>query len=133
MAFRRRVETPLSSAFFSHANLGAIQGALQRGVEKHTGYKIDRQSDVEVMTVMQSLYDLAASHTQNPDDVPREVEELNALVLDELIPHVSDAVYHHMEYVKNVVMATAPPEPLARGVNASIKGNRQLVRPERFF
>ena len=47
--------SPLSNSFFSEFNREYLHGAIIRGVQDKTGYKIDRQNDADLQALMRRV------------------------------------------------------------------------------
>lgn len=108
-----------AETFFSERNLDYIQRELVRIVKTKTGLTIDRQSDRELVGIMQGVYEAFATHTSNC----AEIERLNDIVLDIAAEQCIAGVEAYQVYLKD---ASTLPEPLERGIFASIKGERSL-------
>lgn len=109
----------LSTAFFSDKNVDEIQKQLADVVFDRTGKRIGRQSDVELLGIMQGVYDAFSRHTGGK----KEIRRLNAIVLDIVIDQVISGIDAYLTYIKD---ASTMPEPLDRGIFASIKGKNSL-------
>jgi hypothetical protein len=111
----------LSDLFFSHENLNALQHAIRVGVFNKTGQKIDRQSDMQLVTVMRSCY---VTYALNLDvDLKEQVKRLNAVVLDYAI---TDVVINMTQYLKYAGEVGRNPLPLSRSPYQSMAGTRTL-------
>lgn len=111
--------TPLLESFFKVENIDIIQNRLRATIQKQTGYAIDRQSDTDLLVIMAKVFGEQASHTQ--DNLAGEVARLNDLVLHITVPMVATGVAGYLAYLRD---ASRLPEPLARGVQTSVKGTR---------
>lgn len=118
----RQCDTPLSKMFFTVGNVNEIQNSLFYIVKARTGHSIDRQSDVELIQIMRSVYEAFADDVYNPNG--QEVTRLNAIVLDIVSSQVQEGTKQYLQYYRD---ASEMYSPLDRGVNASIKGEKQLV------
>ncbi len=119
-------ETPLSSAFFSVANVNALQSGLRDAIRRRTSYAIDRQSDDSLLTIMRYVF--VRDGRGVVPDVKAEVARLNALVLAEAAPIVAAGLAQYLAYVRD---ASRLPNPLPRAQQTSIKGSNttELFRP----
>lgn len=117
--------TPLLEAFFRVENLDVLQNRLRATLQKQTGYTIDRQSDTDLLVIMAKVFAEHASHSR--DNVAGEVARLNDVVLRITVPMVATGVAGYLAYLRD---ASRLPEPLARGVQTSVKGTKtyQLFR-----
>lgn len=112
--------SPLSAAFFSKENLNTVQITMRDRVRCKTGYTIARQPDATLLVIMRALY---ALHAQNPttrEDVAKEVQRLNEIVLQDIVPMAAGNLASYLGYIRD---ASALPNPIARGVNTSRKGS----------
>ncbi len=109
----------VSTKFLSHQNVNVIQKRLALAVKARTGYAISRQSDVELMSIMQSVHEAFSNNTGGA----KEVSRLNDIVLDIVVDQVVAGIEAYFNYLKD---ASTLPEPLPRGTFASIKGERML-------
>jgi hypothetical protein len=123
--------SPLSDAFFSKANVVAIQSAIRRYVYEKSqpkGYMIDDQSVDELKIIMRAIYYQYGKNS--PRDVPGQVAELNKLVLNWSGPHILSAVDHYIYYLKDI---DTLPVPMSHPVHLSSAGSRTLSMTEPFL
>jgi hypothetical protein len=123
--------TPVSDAFFSQENVGAIQAAIRRYVYEKShpkGYMIDDQSVDELKIIMRAMY---YQYGKNyPKDIPGQVSELNQLVVNWSGPHILSAVDHYVYYLKDI---DTLPVPMAHPVKLSSAGSRTLSMTQPFL
>lgn len=102
--------TPLNAAFFSRANVDALQDAIRARVADVLGLAIDRQSDTELLFLMRRTYLETANNW--PADVPAEIARLNGRVLQEAVDAIAKNVLQFTTYAASrwarqpVAMAT---------------------------
>lgn len=116
--------TPVSRAFFSRENVTNLQNAIRKEVYTRSqpkGYVIDEQSVDELKIIMRAMYLQYAKNL--PNDVVRQVGELNKMVLDWSVPHILSAVDHYYYYIKDISQL---PVPLSRSVHMSSAGIKSL-------
>lgn len=118
-AVMRLCTHPMSTVFFSKANVDELQTRLAQAVKARTGYLIDRQSDTELLGIMRGVYEAFSKHSGGK----KEIARLNEIVLEIVIDQVVAGVEGYLGYLKD---ASTMPEPLDRGTFASIKGERTL-------
>jgi hypothetical protein len=118
----RQCDTPLSKIYFTVDNVNDIQNSLFYLVRQRTGHAIDRQSDVELIQIMRSVYEAFADNVYDPN--MEEIRRLDAIVLDIVSSQVQEGTKQYLQYYQD---ASQMYTPLDRGVNASIKGEKQLV------
>ena len=104
----RQPSTPLNVAFFSKANVDALQEALRARIAETMGLTLDRQSDWEMLLIMRQVYMDGASNW--PDSVEEEVSRLDGQVLQVASRAVSGNVMRYMSYRSHVDM----PAPMLR-------------------
>lgn len=98
----RADKSDLMRLFFSRPNFEALHDGIRYGVYmKSDGkLKVGRQSDTELLIIMQSIFTQYAEH--RPIDIRDQVARLNVMVLDYAIENVfADAVYW-MRYVNDI-------------------------------
>ena len=111
--------SPLSSAFFSQENVNTIQISLRDRVRCKTGYTIGRQADDTLLIIMRAIYALHAQNPMTASDVAKEVQRINELVLQDIVPMAAGNLASYLGYLRDAsTMAT----PIARGINTSRKG-----------
>lgn len=111
--------SPLSASFFSKENLNNIQIALRNRVHCKTGHTIGRQNEDTLLIIMRAIYALHAQNPTTPEEVTREVQRINELVLAEIVPMAAGNLAAYLGYLRDAsTMAT----PMPRGVNTSRKG-----------
>ena len=123
----REDPNPLNMAFFGTSNIDALQGRIVSVIKQKTGMSIGRQSDDELLVVMRNVY-MSAGALRRSGSVGREVSRLNEQVLRIAVPNVGAGLAAYLGYVRD---ASRLPEPLARGEQTSIKGEKTtaLFRP----
>jgi hypothetical protein len=120
-------KTPLITAYFSKANLDAVQASIVNKVRELTKYQIGRQSDDEVLIVMRAVFADHATH--NPRDVVAEVSRLNRGVLAAIIDNVISGISARLAYLRD---SSRMRTPIDRGAATSTKGTfttKSLFRP----
>ena len=115
--------TKLSDAFFSGANIQALQNGLRAGVYKRSNgqYLIAEQNPDELKIVMRSIFlQYSANDTAN---IPKQIAALNGLVLDYAIGQVYGEAEGYMKYIRD---ASEMYTPMARPVMSTVN-DKQLV------
>ena len=109
----------LATLYFSEMNINALQDAIRYRVYVETSgkYTIGRQSDQELKVVMRSIYFQYGKNI--PSDCVGQVRELNAKVLDWVIPEILSNILQYSVYRRD---ASTLPMPLDRSPNMSSKG-----------
>lgn len=116
-------DNPISSTFFSHINIDALQEAIRyqvylKSCKKHI---ISRQSETELKIIMRAIYLQNGKH-RNYDILP-EIRRLNQLVLDFCVPRILQEINMYMNYKNDI---DKMPMPLERGEFQSAKGSKVL-------
>jgi hypothetical protein len=98
----RYTKTPLSEVFFSQANIANIHASIQRQVllMSQGRYRIDKQGDDEVRIIMRSYYLMYGRN--DPLQVGKELQDLNALVVGYAAGKVFSEVDFHAFYLKDL-------------------------------
>jgi hypothetical protein len=115
--------TPLNFAFFSKDNIDAVQNALRYQVWIRTNKKhiIGRQSDTELGIIMRAYY---LQYGKNlPTGVPEQVQELNNIVIEYLIPQIISQVEQYIAYLRDI---SNPYVIMDRAKNTSVVGEKSF-------
>ena len=115
--------TPLNYAFFSRKNVDIVQNALryQVWVRSNKTHVIDRQSDTELGIIMRAYY---LQYGKNlPDHVAEQVEELNNLVVEYLVPKIMVQVAQYLDYLRDI---STPYVIMDRAKNTAIVGEKSF-------
>jgi len=107
--------------FFSARNIEKLQSQMRIIIKEKLGVVIDRQSDQELVQVMRAMYSMRGN--PRPDDVPAEVNRLNGIVLEWVIPHLTVNIRAHYGYLRDI---SRPYRLLERPQYASIKGQQTV-------
>lgn len=114
----RQQPSALGAAFFSPGNVDDIQRRLHDIVFRKTRYRIDRQSDEQLLIIMRNVF---VNFARFEGDVPREVRRLDDLVLAEVVPQVGAGLAQYLAYIRD---ASTLPTPIARGQSTTVKGTK---------
>jgi len=103
--------TSLSDTFFSAENIQIIQNGLRAGVYEKSKNKfiIDEQNQDTVKIIMRSMFLQHATHSEK--NIKQQVEKLNALVLEEMIPKVYGEAIGYMNYRRDASTLVVPMTP----------------------
>jgi hypothetical protein len=114
---------PISDLYFSSNNVNVLQDGIRYKVWKETQqrYTIGRQNDNELRIVMRSIYFQYAKH--QPKDIVGQVRELNAKVLEWVVPEIVSNLRQHERYR---VDASQLPMPLEHPTMMTQKGTKVL-------
>jgi hypothetical protein len=91
----------LNQVFFSPQNVANIQKKIRFQVWKQSkgAYTIDDQDETELSVIMRSMY---LQYSKNQDDNIREqVQELNNIVIEEIVPELLSRVKSYQIYLKD--------------------------------
>lgn len=114
----------LNTVFFSKANQQIIQNAIRYQVYRMSNrqYLIGPQSNTQIIIVMRSIY---LQHGKNaPTGIKDQIQELNNLVVDTLVPTLMSNVSQYLTYTKNLDQA---PQFMDHPKNVSNAGDKTLV------
>jgi len=115
--------TPLSNLYFSDLNRNAIQEGLRNLVYKATKEVIGKQSDIELIQIMRSIYTKNAVHY--PKNIVEEVKRINTLVLEFAVKNVISEVKMRKQYLHDI-NTIAQPLQLAQPTNVRGKGELDI-------
>lgn len=107
--------------FFSDRNIEKLQSHMRIIIKEKIGVIIDRQSDQELVQVMRAMYSMRGN--PRPDNVIEEVDRLNGIVLEWVIPHLTVNIRAHYGYLRDI---SKPYRLLERPQYASIKGQQTV-------
>jgi hypothetical protein len=98
----------LSRVFFSGENIQIIQNGLRAGVYELSKHEIviPPQNIDQMKIIMRSMYFQFAEH--HPDNVKGQVERLNKIVLDEIIPKVYGEAIGYLKYMQDQSSLVVP-------------------------
>lgn len=115
-------ENLLAGVFFGRANLDALQVGMRNRVlnESEGGYAIGRQSEVDLIILMRSVY---MDHARHDERAPllEQVRELNDLVLQRAVRLIMSYIRQDEGYKRDV---STLPELLDRPTFMSSHGQR---------
>lgn len=117
---------PKSSArdeFFSIENVSFLQRTIQGIIWRQTGFKIDRQSDDNLRTIMTWVY-----HTYG-HNVDGDKGRLNYIVMEEAIPIILSGMRMHVAYLRD---ASTMKMPLELPSYDNVKGEDVVEFPGHF-
>ena len=115
-----------SQVFFSKENIQIIQNGLRASIHEKTGYIIPPQNIDNLMIIMRSTF-LQYGHFYE-QGITREIERLNKLVLDYIIPEVHGSLKSYLFYLKDQANLPVP-------IGQSVQVDRDFNQLEgcRFF
>ena len=116
-------DTLMSRAFFSGANMQALQNGIRAGVYNNSRgqYIIGEQNSDELKIIMRSIF---LQNSKNlPSNITQQISTLNDDVLEYAVRQVYREAEGYMKYQRDVSTMHVP---IALPVTSSIKG-RQLV------
>lgn len=117
--------SPFSCLFFSIKNIKEVQRLLRYNVYVNTGKKhiIDNQDETELVIIMRGIYLQYSRIPEKTSLYKNEIQRLNSLVITNLLPDIVSNIEQYIGYIKD---STQNYIPMDRGVNPSIKGERNL-------
>ena len=102
-------ENNLSKFFFGKQNIDALQDYIQFKVFKETNKRISRQSDMELLVIMRSIFFSNAKHLEC--NIVEQVRELNDLVLKASIGSIISNLQQYEKYKVDVSSGIKVLEP----------------------
>lgn len=119
--------SPINRAFLSRTNVNKMQKLLRYQVYEASGRRliIDNQSEVDLITIMRSIY-LQYSYKQittNKKIIQEEVDRLNLFTLRAVVPRILSEAEQHIAYLKDAGRQPVPPD---RPLGLSNAGSREL-------
>lgn len=123
-------ESILSKVFFHPENVKLIQKQLILSVFKRTNgaFLIENQEESDLQVVMRSMFLQHARHV--PDHIPEQIQELNNLVVDDLVPGIVSQINAYYGYLER---AFGPRQIMDRPENVSNNGLKTLPSVTRTF
>tara|TARA_Y100000389_G_C17308048_1_gene436466 strand:- start:66 stop:458 length:393 start_codon:yes stop_codon:yes gene_type:complete len=115
--------SPLSEYFFSRCNMKTINDEIRYRVwlESKRQYKIGNQDESQLQMIMRSIYLQEALN--QPDNIEKQVLELNKSVIAYAIPRIMTEVKQHVTYNEDIQKER---QIMPHSVNPSIKGFKNL-------
>ena len=111
----------LNKTFFSQKNIDMIQNAIINEVIQKTGYKIGRQSELQLQIIMRSLFLQFARN--DPCNIKQQIIELDRKVIDYSVDRIIVEISQYLEY-KNTLNKL--PVPMSHPQNLSNAGEKSL-------
>lgn len=102
----------LSRVFFSSGNIQILQNGLRAGVYEMSGEKkqiVPPQNIDHLKIIMRSMYLQYAEHRED-NSVTKQVEELNKIVLDYVVPVVYNETMGYLKYMEDQSTLVQPLE-----------------------
>jgi hypothetical protein len=90
--------TALSNLYFSSKNMTIVQNAIRANVYKMSNkkYLIDEQNVDILNIIMRSIY--LQNSLNQPDNLTKQIEDLNKIVVDYCVPRVYSEVEGYIKY-----------------------------------
>lgn len=114
-------ENVLNKTFFSQKNIDMIQNAIINEVIQKTGYKIGRQSELQLQIIMRSLFLQFARN--DPCNLKQQIIDLDRKVIDYSVNRIIVEISQYLEY-KNTINKL--PVPMSHPQNLSNAGEKSL-------
>ena len=114
----------LNTSFFSKNNIDLLQRTIITSIKTTTNVNISSQSEHDLYIIMNYYY---SNFSYNRiTDISSQVDKLNKLVLNTVIPMVQSAMRQHSFYIKD---KDENINPLDIGTSTSIKGLNPIDGP----
>ena len=128
-------ETPLTFLFFSEDNIHNIQNLTKMLVYKEMNYVISEQNITDLQIVMRSIFLSLSEHPPLIDETmskqrinqllklyTQEVDRLNTLVIDTIVPKVCSGVQAYLDYLRD---SSSGLRTIPRSISTSVAGTKQ--------
>ena len=112
----RQSDNPLLNTFISEANMDHLQARIIREVKHRSGLVISRQSDRDLLGIMNATYHERAN-TLCGLPLEQEVSRLNDIVFEEAIDIVMHGMHSYMLYVRDASQLAVP---IDRGISTTV-------------
>ena len=117
--------TALSNLYFSSKNMRIVQNAIRANVYKMSNekYIIDEQ-DIDILNIiMRSIY--LQNSLNQPDNLTKQIEDLNTLVINYCVPRVYSEVQGYIQYKKDASTLAVPlSNPISVYTNKTLELNK---------
>ena len=114
-------ENVLNRTFFSQNNIDMIQNTIVNEIVKRTGYKIARQSELQLQIIMRSIFLQYAKN--NPCNIKQQIIDLDRKVIDYSVDRIITEISQYLEYKDTI---NKLPTPLSHPTNLSNAGEKSL-------
>ena len=111
----------LNKTFFSQKNINMIQNAIINEIVQKTGYKIGRQSELQLQIIMRSMF--LQFGRNDPCNIKQQIIELDRKVIDYSVDRIIVEISQYLEY-KNTINKL--PVPMSHPQNLSNAGEKSL-------
>lgn len=115
--------TPLQRAYFSDENARIIQNTIRYQVWERSGQRhlISPQNEQDLRIVMRAVFIQSALHL--PDQIPKQIADLNAQVVAIIVPKVMDQIEGYIRYLED---ASRPLQIQDHPLHVSSAGTKSL-------
>ena len=117
--------TALSNLYFSSKNMTIVQNAIRANVYKMSNekYIIDEQNVDILNIIMRSIY--LQNSLNQPDNLTKQIEDLNSLVINYCVPRVYSEVQGYIQYKKDASTLAVPlSNPISVYTNKTLELNK---------
>jgi len=114
-------ENVLNRTFFSQNNIDMIQNTIINEIIKRTGYKIARQSELQLQIIMRSIFLQYAKNA--PCNIKQQIIDLDRKVIDYSVDRIITEISQYLEYKDTI---NKLPTPLSHPTNLSNAGEKSL-------
>ncbi len=102
------IRSPLSTSFFSAANIEYLQGAIIASVKSETGHTIGRQNEMDLYNLMKKVY--TDYVTDDTKDVAKQVSLFNKQVVSSATKTISNSIIQNLIYLRDISQNPVPPQ-----------------------
>jgi hypothetical protein len=98
----------LSMAYFSPENMTIVQNGIRAGVYRRSNgqYTIGEQNCEPLKIIMRSIFLQSAMNL--PDNIPKQIQALNKLVIDECVTSVYSEAIGYLKYLRDASTLAVP-------------------------
>jgi hypothetical protein len=117
--------TVVSTLFFSAKNAEILQNGIRAGVYKMSDekYIIDNQNTDALNVIMRAIY--LQNSLNTPDDVTKQIEDLNQIVIHYCVPRIFSEVKGYIKYKRDASTLAVPlDKPMSVYVDRSVEFKR---------
>ena len=112
----------INQLFFSQSNIDLLQDSIIKGVFDTSNFKIQKQSEDELIIIMRSLY---FQYGKNLDyNIQSQIYELNEHVLKYCIPNINSSIKQYNGYINDI---TKQQDLIEMPKSVNTKGDKTLM------
>jgi len=122
----RKESDEISTDFYDKMNVDCLHNQIIKQVKYETGVNISKQSDMEVLHVMNNMFNLhGAARIEDPKGKGQVIMDLNYKVIRECTDNIKSGILMYAQYIKD---ASTLPTPLDRGQITTSDRSMELTK-----